>query len=224
MTLRRIASYVLLAIGLGSAGWIAYVHLKTCEVQKTEIAPRPAEVITQMPRTGDAIGRIEIARLKISPLVLEGTDASVLRVAAGHVRGTALPGSGGNIAVAAHRDTFFRELGGIRRGDEILLTTLAGEIRYFVDRTEIVEPSNTAVLNRSPDAELTLITCYPFHFIGPAPKRFIVHSMRHEDCVRGVDTRHPSPIAALARMDSRPSRVDARPRVRVLAGLTACKQ
>jgi sortase A len=114
----------------------------------------------------------------MSDVVLEGTIPRVLRVAAGHIRGTALPGAAGNIGIAAHRDTLFRPLRNIRRMDEIVVTTSYGTFRYVVDKVEIVDPSDVQVLDRTSDPELTLVTCYPFTYIGPAPKRFIVHARR----------------------------------------------
>jgi sortase A len=128
------------------------------------------------PRPGDIIGRIEIPRIHVSVIVLEGSDSRILRVAAGHVQGTALPGTIGNVGIAAHRDTFFRPLRAIRPNDMITLTSLHGIFRYRVDGTEIVDPSDFQVLNRTKDAELTLVTCYPFYYLGSAPKRFIVHA------------------------------------------------
>lgn len=150
--------------------------------QKTQAANLPDREmvphVTVIPplRTGDSIGRIEIPRLNLSVIVLEGDSSSVLRVAAECVRGTALPGITGNVAIAAHRDTLFRPLRDIRAEDEIVVTTAYGTYHYIVEKTEIVDPTDVQVLNATPDPELTLITCYPFNYIGPAPKRFIVHA------------------------------------------------
>ncbi len=136
----------------------------------------PHAVVILPSHPGDAIGRIEIPRLHISVMVLEGTAAKTLRVAAGHINGTALPGTTGNIGIAAHRDTFFRPLGDVRPTDGIVLTTPYGTFRYVVDAIEIVDPHDVQVLHRTSDPELTLVTCYPFTYVGPAPKRFIVHA------------------------------------------------
>ena len=128
------------------------------------------------PHPGDVIGRIEIPRIHVSVMVLEGSDSRILRVGAGHVPGTALPGTVGNAGIAAHRDTFFRPVREIRPNDIITLTTFRGVFQYRVDGTEIVDPHNVQVLHRTQDAELTLVTCYPFYYVGSAPKRFIVHA------------------------------------------------
>jgi sortase A len=127
------------------------------------------------------MGRLTIPERGISVMVLEGVEDDILDIGAGHVPGTPLPGSDGNFAVAAHRDTFFRELRNIRAGDTIRFSTHEGTFRYFVTTTEIVEPSETRVLKFHGGAELTLITCYPFSFVGAAPQRFIVHARPRPD-------------------------------------------
>ena len=120
------------------------------------------------------VGRIEVQRINLSAVAREGVDTRTLRGSAGHVPGSALPGEAGNAAFAAHRDTFFRPLRGVRRGDEIAVTTAHGEFRYVVSGTRIVEPSDVSVLRASAEPTLTLVTCYPFDYIGSAPQRFVV--------------------------------------------------
>lgn len=124
------------------------------------------------------IGRIEIPRLGLSAIVMEGTNTITLRRAVGHISGTALPGKPGNVGLAAHRDTFFRPLRNIRQNDIITLTTLLGEYRYRVVSTMVVNPYDVAVLNPGKTEVLTLVTCYPFYFVGAAPDRFIVRAER----------------------------------------------
>jgi len=124
------------------------------------------------------IGRIDIPRLGVSAIVIEGVGTATLRRAVGHIPGTALPGEPGNVGMSGHRDTFFRPLRNIRRNDIITLTTLAGEYRYRVLSTRIVSPANVAVLDPSTNEILTLVTCYPFYFVGSAPNRFIVRAER----------------------------------------------
>jgi len=127
---------------------------------------------------GDVIGLIKIPRLGLSVIVVEGTGARVLRRAAGHIPGTALPGQPGNVGISGHRDTFFQPLENIRPNDIITLTTWFGEYRYRVVSTEVVSPYDVAVLKTSRHEILTLVTCYPFYFVGPAPDRFIVRAER----------------------------------------------
>jgi sortase A len=126
----------------------------------------------------DLAGRLEIQRIGISVVVVEGTGETALRRAAGHIAGTDLPGEPGNVGIAGHRDTFFRPLRNIHRDDIITLTTSRGEYRYRVLSTKIVSPYDVAVLNPDGTEILTLVTCYPFYFVGAAPDRFIVRAER----------------------------------------------
>jgi LPXTG-site transpeptidase (sortase) family protein len=127
---------------------------------------------------GSPIGLLEIPRLKLSVIVLEGSDEHTLRLGVGHIPNTALPGEAGNTGLAAHRDTFFRPLKTIRKSDVIQITTLDGTFEYHVQSIQIVDPSSTSVLKASSSPSLTLVTCYPFYYVGSAPKRFIVHCTR----------------------------------------------
>jgi sortase A len=135
------------------------------------------------PRTpvkkGDVLGRMDIARLGMSVAVLQGTSSRVLRLGIGHIAGTPLPGEDGNIGIAGHRDTFFRGLKDIRQNDEIQLQTANGLSRYEVDWAKVVANDDQSVLAPSTESALTLVTCYPFYFVGPAPKRFVVRA--HKD-------------------------------------------
>ena len=127
-------------------------------------------------RRGDVVGEIQIPRLRLSVMVFEGDDAGILKQGAGHIPGTAFPSGRGNIGIAAHRDTYFRPLRNIHVNDVIALKTQAGASRYAVTETEIVQPSDIGVLAPAPGRDITLVTCYPFYFVGSAPKRFIVHA------------------------------------------------
>lgn len=127
------------------------------------------------------VGYLEIPRLHISVPVLEGAGPNILAVAAGHIEGTSLPGSSGNMGIAAHRDKFFAPLRAIRPDDIITVRTVDGNFIYAVNGTEVVTPSDVRVLRQTSNAELTLVTCYPFRHKGPSPKRFIVHATRITD-------------------------------------------
>jgi sortase A len=135
-----------------------------------------AESLAMAGRGGSPLGRIEISAIGIAAMIVEGVDDRTLRRAVGHIPGTSLPGQKGNVAIAGHRDTFFRGLRNIRKNDEITLTTLHGFYRYRVDSIKVVQPQDTEVLDDSYDAILTLVTCYPFYFVGSAPQRFIVRA------------------------------------------------
>src|SRR5260370_21754924 len=111
-------------------------------------------------------------------MVEEGRSRRVLSRAVGKDVGTSLPGQYGNITLAAHRDTFFRHLGDIRWGDVIYLKEPGLEYRYQVRFTAVVGPRDTWVLEPTGKETLTLVTCYPFHFVGPAPDRFVIRARR----------------------------------------------
>ncbi len=126
---------------------------------------------------GDPFGRISIPRIGLSAMVAEGDDDDTLRHAVGHIPGTAAPWGAGNVALAGHRDTFFRGLSRVRLDDVIELETLRGTFKYRVERITVVGPQDLQVV-QSPEWDLTLVTCFPFHYIGPAPQRYIVQGSR----------------------------------------------
>ena len=130
---------------------------------------------------GSLVGRVEIPRVGVSGIVLEGVEKKTLRRGVGRIPGTALPEDGGNVGLAAHRDSFFRGLKDIRKNDIITLKTLESTYYYRVDWTEIVLPEDTHVLEDTGVPELTLVTCYPFYYVGSAPKRFVVRAERIDE-------------------------------------------
>ena len=141
------------------------------------VRAQPSKPLTQQSVTPHAvIGRIEIPRLNLTAMIVEGVEEGDLLRGAGHVPGTALPGEPGNLAIGGHRDTFFRPLRNIRNNDIIVVTTLHDTYQYAVTSTEITGPDDTKVLDPTPDPMLTLISCYPFSYVGPAPERFIVRA------------------------------------------------
>ena len=123
------------------------------------------------------LGRLDIPRLDMSIMVMEGIDDQTLRLGIGHIPETVLPGQPGNSGIAGHRDTFFRGLAGIRKDDEITVRTLDGAYKYVVDSIRVVDPHAIEVLNDSGYPMLTLVTCYPFYRVGPAPQRFVVQAL-----------------------------------------------
>lgn len=126
---------------------------------------------------GELLGRIRIPGTGVSAIFLEGISHRTLRHGVGHIPGTSLPSeTAGNVGIAGHRDSFFRGLKGIDKDDVIELTTLDGTWRYRVEWTRVVQPSQTEVLAGTEGPSLTLVTCYPFYYVGSAPKRFIVRA------------------------------------------------
>jgi len=164
-------------------GYCGYVLLDTWVFEARESAalerfvPSEAPAPAPLPEDG-LIGRMQVDRLGVSVVVMEGTSNKTLRRAVGHIAGTALPGRTGNVGIAGHRDTFFRPLRNIHSNDVITLTTRSGEYRYRVVSTKVVKPDNVGVLNSDGNEVLTLVTCYPFYFLGSAPQRFIVRAER----------------------------------------------
>jgi sortase A len=143
------------------------------EAPPAERAPTPASL-----NSGEAIGTLEIVRLGLTGVVIEGDSDAVLDRAIGHLPDTPLPWHEGNSALAAHRDTIFRPLKGVRLGDVLRLKTPHGDFDYRVTDTLIVKPEEVWVLNPTPVTTLTLISCWPFNYIGNAPERFIVRAER----------------------------------------------
>ena len=125
---------------------------------------------------GQPIGRLEIPAIHLSAMIAESVETTTLRRSIGHMPGTSLPGGQGNVVVAAHRDTFFRHLGKLQKGDLISIATLDGTFDYAVESESIIDPDEKIVLREIGRPTLTLITCYPFYFVGLAPKRFVVHA------------------------------------------------
>lgn len=137
--------------------------------------PIPAE---RPPLPEMLLGRLRIPRLHVAAMVREGADSGTLRTAIGHIPGTALPGKAGNVGLAGHRDTFFRALRNIEKDDTIDFETDSGTYRYAVQSTKIVSPRDVSVLAPADGRTLTLVTCYPFYYVGSAPKRFVVRAVQ----------------------------------------------
>lgn len=135
--------------------------------------PDPASLV---PADGETIAEMTMPRLGMSVMVAQGDSTAVLRDAVGHVADTALPGQVGNVVLAGHRDTFFRPLKYVRIGDAITISTRSGEFHYIVESTSVVPPTDLSVLDPVGGRTLTLITCFPFVYVGSAPNRFIVRA------------------------------------------------
>jgi sortase A len=181
----KVVQYMLIVTGVGLLGYACATLLSSKYFQAVESANLSKALLyahAGPPRVrwtdGATIGRLEIPRLGLSTIIVEGDGKRDLKRAAGHIPGTAFPGQPGNAAVAAHRDTFFRPLRSIRANDEIIVDTLEGSFKYRVSSTKIVGPKQNRVLYPTSEETLTLVTCYPFSFVGPAPERFIVRAKR----------------------------------------------
>jgi sortase A len=187
MRIVRWASYLLFTLGAAALGYCAFVYGNAWLYQRRagrELArslthPHRAATVRERAASRDGlIGRIEIPRLNLSVMLAEGSNAATLRKAAGHIEGTAYPGDPGNVGIAAHRDTFFRPLRNIRANDLVVLDTPRGRYCYRVVSTEIVKPDAVSVLAPTTRQVLTMVTCYPFYYVGSAPYRFVVRATR----------------------------------------------
>jgi sortase A len=177
--------YFLFGSGLALLVYCGYVVLDASlfqrwarvEFERTS-AILPPVLKTGIPRGGPVtVGRLEIPSLRISVMILDGTSEQELKRGVGHIEDTAYPGERGHVGIAGHRNTFFRPLKDLRVDDTILLTTLGGAIRYRAVRTLIVDGREGHMLDPSLGDVLTLVTCYPFDYVGAAPKRFIVRAI-----------------------------------------------
>ena len=180
----------LLAVGVTLALWCAFVLVEAHRVQSMPVPPPiavgrdvlPGEVSVPTPTApppplkGTWVAKLEAPTLKMAATVLEGSDDRTLARGAGHIEETPLPGQRGNIGIAGHRDTIFRALRNAAVGTPLTLVTRDREYHYAISRTMIVKPSDVYVLDPTPEPTLTLVTCYPFEFIGHAPNRFIVQA------------------------------------------------
>jgi sortase A len=142
------------------------------------------------------LGVLRISKIRLEAPVLDGTDDVTLNRGVGRIAGTARPGEQGNIGIAGHRDGFFRGLKDVARGDAIELKTLKGTDTYVVDRIQIVTPNNVDVLRPGPVPLVTLVTCYPFYFVGSAPKRYIVTASLTREIKSGSENSALSPPSA----------------------------
>jgi sortase A len=188
---------VVLAAGVVALGYAAYVTVQARVYQRAEalrfeqaraadaiasaaasasVAAAAATLAARIPDDGESIGEIVIDRLGIDVIIAQGDSDAILARAVGHLRATAMPGVVGNVVLAAHRDTFFRPLKDVRAGDAITLKTRKGDFGYVVESTSVVRPTDVYVLEPTGGQTLTLITCFPFYYVGAAPNRFIVRA------------------------------------------------
>jgi sortase A len=164
------------------AGWNQAMHATALERRLAAGLPGGSG-LAWTPREGDLVGRLEIPRVRLSVMVVEGDDDETLQIAAGHLPDTPWPWQIGNSAIAGHRDTFFRPLKNVRVHDAIRLVTLQGTLDYTVTSTRIVDADDLSVLDASRSSVLTLVTCYPFGLVGSAPQRFVVRGVRVKPAV-----------------------------------------
>jgi len=140
------------------------------------VGKEPGSKVPSRPARGTIVGKLQVPRLNMSVVVLEGSDDGVLKKGPGHIEETALLGELGNVGIAGHRDTHFRPLRDIQVNDEMIVTTTTGAIHYFIDTIDIISPTDMEILDPTPGPALTVVTCFPFEFIGSAPMRFVIRA------------------------------------------------
>jgi sortase A len=184
---RRALALLLILVGTTALGWVGFHYMSAAWFDRQarealesmrHAPPAESKPTPQTMAVGEAIGTLEITRVGLAGVVVEGDSDAVLDRAIGHLPDTPLPWKDGNSALAAHRDTIFRPLKGVRLGDVLRLKTPHGDFDYRVTETLIVKPDEVWVLDPTPVTTLTLISCWPFNYIGHAPERFIVRAER----------------------------------------------
>lgn len=192
----RAAQHLLLLAGLCLLAWPVFVSAESLWAQysgshelaraqsdrrETIVPQKPGSSSRKTLRPGSVLGKLEVPRLELGYVLLEGTDNRTLDKSIGHVAGTGLPGEPGNIGIAGHRNTHFRKLEWIRRGDEIVLTSPRGKSRYLVEWVRLFQPDDIGVLDPAHAPALTIITCFPFEYVGSAPLRYVVRALPDEE-------------------------------------------
>ena len=178
-----IVSALIFSVGVGAVGYAAIQIVQMNTNSGQEFLPKLAKtskaispIAFMNPKTGQVIGSLYIPRLKKKLPIIEGTGSKELKMGVGHYSGSVLPGVSDNSVLAGHRDSVFRNLDSVKLGDLITVTTEYGIFVYEVQKIRIVKANDRTVIVPSADAILTLSTCYPFGFIGNAPKRYIVQA------------------------------------------------
>jgi len=192
----RAAHWITLVGGVCLLAWPGWVWLDSAYAQRSGerqlagaarvdretivVNRQPASSGGASPIRGSVLGRLQIPRLNLAYVLLEGTDSRTLDKSIGHVEGTSRIGESGNIGIAGHRNTHFRKLEWIRRGDEVVLSSPGAEYRYRVEWARLFQPTDMEVLDPAHGPAITLITCFPFEYVGSAPLRFVVRALPDE--------------------------------------------
>ena len=188
---RRWLERGLFAVGLAMLSWWTLAQVGGLVVRRVASAdmaraaagaPEGIDGPADEPGSGRILGRIEVKRLGVDAVILEGTGDLALYLGVGHLAGSPLPGDAGNVVLAGHRDTYFRGLKDAAPGDTIRVTRAGAAYEYIVTTTAVVKPDEVDLIQPSSRNVLTLVTCYPFRYVGPAPKRFVVRATCLEEC------------------------------------------
>jgi sortase A len=181
--LRRVLPLFFVLLGLGLLGYVSYQYWDMYHTQQQLEAQWERQAAgastpgqpKQIP-AADTLTRVSIPRINMDAIVIEGVSRKQLSIGPGHMIDTAMPGEPGNAVITGHRDTFFRNIYELKKGDEIIIRRNGQVFKYQVTGKKIVGPEDISVLKPTQDPQLTLITCYPTYYIGPAPKRLVIFS------------------------------------------------
>lgn len=191
-SLREGVSIIFLLLGLGLTGYVASQYWGMYHAQRELEAQWEKQVAIAsapgLPRVSAAemLTRVSIPKINLDAIVVEGATRKQLSIGPAHMTETAFPGGTGNAVITGHRDTFFRHIYELQKGDTILVRRNGEVFKYEVMGKKIVKPEDVSVLQQTHDAQLTLITCYPTYYIGPAPDRLVIFSKLVD---RGVEMR-----------------------------------
>src|SRR5690348_6876621 len=203
LLIRQRLSAILMLVGIGILGyvgseyWAMYHEQQVLQREWQDQQRNSALAKTDVQAAqDDGLTRVSIPKINLDVIVVEGTNHRALRVGPGHLKNTPAPGAIGNSVISAHRDTFFRHIYELAKGDEIQVRRDGHTYTFQVTGKKIVEPNDLSVLKNSPDARLTLITCYPTYYIGPAPQRLIVFSKLVGDSQTGAQRAQTASVPA----------------------------
>lgn len=199
--LRRYLPFVAMAAGLAILLYVASQYWMMYAGQRRlarEWERQQAGNAQQATVVDDGLTRIFIPRINLSAVIVEGTNHKSLLLGPGHIKGTPSPGDVGNAVITGHRDTFFRHIYELDKGDIVIVQRSGRMFNYEVTGKEIVRSTDVSVLNASPDARLTLITCYPTYYIGPAPKRLVVFTRLADEKQAKIEPNAASPGKAVS--------------------------
>ena len=160
-------TYVLIEYGSMYAGQKQLQH-RWAQQNSSSLASTPAAT------SDDGLTRISIPRIALDAVIVEGITYRKLAIAPGHIPGTPAPGEVGNAVISAHRDTFFRHIYELKKGDDVIVRRSGKVYTFTVTGKKITDPDDVSVMKPTQDAQLTLITCYPTYYIGPAPERLVI--------------------------------------------------
>src|SRR5579864_1086352 len=179
-------SWFWIAIGLALLGYVGYeyaaMHFEQQSLNQQWERQNAAATSSAYPTPAvDELTRLSIPKIGLDAVIVEGTSYRQLKIAPGHIKGTSVPGENGNSVISAHRDTFFRHIYELQKGDDVLVRRSGRVYRFEVTGKKVIGPDDVSILKPTPDTELTLLTCYPIYYVGPAPERLVVFSKLVQD-------------------------------------------